>query len=248
MNTHPEPQRPDLIHQIPRDAYYQLIHTLRATLPPVSDAPEDIARRDHAAIAHVACLLPANADEADLAAKYVAAGAHAMECLRLARKYFGDAGLILKCTAQAASMLRQARSTRSLLMRVQAERRTREADGASLDGSNWTGHSAAGLMTEALADTPRIAIAPPPPEPRAPKPAETEAKLVCSTGDIAAEADRYALGHRKRAALIRALGRLPDKRDFGPLSPELVRVIVTGSSPVLRSLDKHTRQPDRIAA
>ena len=222
MNTHPEPQRPDLIHQIPRDAYYQLIHTLRATLPPVSDAPEDIARRDHAAIAHVACLLPANADEADLAAKYVAAGAHAMECLRLARKYFGDAGLILKCTAQAASMLRQARSTRSLLMRVQAERRKREADGAGLDGSNWTGHSAAGLMTEALA-------APKQPEP-------------------AAEADRYALGHRKRAALIRSLGRLPDNLNVGPLSLALVRAIVTGSSPVLRSLDKHTRQPDRIAA
>jgi hypothetical protein len=55
--------------------------------------------------------------------------------------------------------------------------------------------------------------------------------------DIAAEADQYVIRHRKRAALIRSLGRLPDKLDFGPLRPALVRAIVTGTSPVLRSLD-----------
>jgi hypothetical protein len=51
----------------------------------VTDTPEDAARRDNTAIAHVASLLPANTDEADLAALYVAAQACAMECLRLAR-------------------------------------------------------------------------------------------------------------------------------------------------------------------
>jgi hypothetical protein len=35
---------------------------------PVSDMPEDLARRDNAAIAHVASLRPVNADEANLAA------------------------------------------------------------------------------------------------------------------------------------------------------------------------------------
>ena len=47
--------------------------------------PEDLARRDNAAIAQVSCLLPANAAEAVLGAEFVAAHAQAMDCLRLAR-------------------------------------------------------------------------------------------------------------------------------------------------------------------
>jgi hypothetical protein len=233
METHPDPQRPDLLHQIPRDVCYQIMHTLRATMPPASDAPEDIARRDNAAIAHVACLLPANTDEADLAAKYVAAGAHAIECLRLARKYRGSPELVLKCTAQAASMLRQARATRALLMRLQAERRKCPADPAGLDHAAGSEQAAIGLMTQALADAPPAATAPPPAEPAA---------------NMAAEADRYALAHRKRAALIRALGRLPDNLNVGPLAPGLIRAIVAGTSPVLRALDRNARQAERLAA
>jgi len=52
----------------------------------------------------VACLLPANADEANIAAQYVAASAQALDCLRLARRSPSDEVLALKCTAQAASM------------------------------------------------------------------------------------------------------------------------------------------------
>jgi hypothetical protein len=69
--------------------------------------------------------------------------------------------------------------------------------------------------------------------------------------DIAAEADQYALDHRKRAALIRSLGRLPDKLSLGPLSPDLVHAIVTGTSPVLQALDQPgsaARPADRHAA
>ena len=63
---------PDLTLQLPRDTYYQLVHTLCASLPPpVTDTPEDLARRDNAAIAQVASLLPANADEANLAVHLV---------------------------------------------------------------------------------------------------------------------------------------------------------------------------------
>jgi hypothetical protein len=65
--SHPEP--PDLALLLPRDAYYQLVHSLRGLLPPpVTDTPEDEARRDNAAIAQVACLLPASAAEATLGA------------------------------------------------------------------------------------------------------------------------------------------------------------------------------------
>ena len=47
----------------------------------------------------------------------------------------------------------------------------------------------------------------------------------------------YAVIHPRRAARIRALGGLPEPCDFGPPEPELVRAIVTGTSPTLRALD-----------
>jgi hypothetical protein len=58
------------------------LHTLRGLLPPpITDTPLDHARRDDAAIAQVAAMLPANADEAHLAAQCVAARAQAADCL-----------------------------------------------------------------------------------------------------------------------------------------------------------------------
>jgi hypothetical protein len=150
MDHCPPPESSDLTLQLPRDLYYQTVHTLAAALPPpVTDTPEDLARRDNAAIAEVASLLPANAEEVTLAAQYVAANAQAMECLRLARKYPGDPNFILKCTAQSASMMRQARSARSLLLRVQVTRQKREADGAATDKAGWIEYCAIGLMADA---------------------------------------------------------------------------------------------------
>jgi hypothetical protein len=245
---HPAPEQPDITRRLPRHIYYQVIHTLRATLAPVSDTPEDLARRDNAAIAQVAALLPANADEANLAALYVAAGAYAMDCLRLARERAPDHVWVLKCGAQAASTMRQARATRSLLLRVQAERQKRQADQAAVDTAARTEHCAIELMAEALGTeavgteaggAQPAAMPAAMAEPPAPNPVLTAAKPA----GIVADAERYALSHRKRAALIRTLGHLPDKLDFGPLSPQLVAAIVTGNSPVLRSLDTGARQP-----
>src|SRR4051794_15935860 len=110
LATEAEPSQ--LAYRLPRDAYWLLIHTLRTSLPPppVTDTQEDVARRDNAAIAQVASLLPANAGEAVLGAQFVAAHAQAMDSLRLARDPGMDAGLVLKCSAQAASMMRQAQS------------------------------------------------------------------------------------------------------------------------------------------
>jgi hypothetical protein len=221
--------RTDPAAELPRAIFYQLVYTLRTTLaPPVTDSPEDLTRRDNAAIGQVAALLPANADEADLACKYVAAGSRAMECFRLAHKYFGSPELILKFTALAGSMLRESRAARTMLMRVQAERQKREADSVAREAAASTERAALEQMAQALA------VATP------------TAKPVGETHDIAVEADAYAFVHRKRAALIRSLGRLPDKLNFGLLSPELVRQIVTGTSEILRSLD--TKSPRRVAA
>ncbi len=66
--------------------------------------------------------------------------------------------------------------------------------------------------------------------------------------DVAAEADEYALHHRKRATLIRRLGRLPERVQFGPMRPELVAAIATGTSAILCSLDQPGAQRLRMAA
>jgi hypothetical protein len=230
----PSPEPPDLTLQLPRDTYHQLIRTLRAALPPpVTDAPEDLVRRDNAAIAHIAALFPATGDEASLAATYVAANARAMDCLRLAHQYPADPNLILKFTAQSGNMMRQARATWSLLLRVQAERRKREADNAATDRAAWTEHCAIGLMAQALdRAAPEAAAGPLPPtvpaivDDAAPQP------------DPIAEAEQYAAIYPQRAALIRRLGRVPDNVTFGPPEDYLVRALVTGRTAVLLALDR----------
>lgn len=232
MDTTPQPPNPTL--DLARDTYYQLVHTLRGSLPPpVTDTPEDLARRDNAAIAHVASLLPVNADEANLAVQHVAANASAMECLRLSREYAtADHAFFLKFNARAISMMRQARAARELLLRVQAERRTREADNAAADRAAWTEHCALGLMTDAIGTAPPAPMAEPPPPPPQ-QPAEAPA------ADPIAEAEQYAIIYPQRAARIRVLGGLPQPLDFGPPPPELVQAIITGDTPALRALDSH---------
>src|SRR5487761_2741022 len=167
---------PDLT-QLPFDSYHQLVHTLCALLPPpVADTPEALARRNRAA----------NAEEANLGAQYVAAGAHAMDCLRLIRVHADDIGLTLKLTAQSASMMRQARGYRSLLLRVQSAREKREASPATRDSAAWTEHCALGLMAEALslsasepaAEPPVPEVAAPPAEPTPAPPRRTVPTLV----------------------------------------------------------------------
>src|SRR5205085_1532433 len=111
---------------------------------------EDEARRDRAAIALVASMLPGNAEEADLAARCVGHAAYGEDCLRQARVHRGDLTRFLKCTAQAASVERTAQSARSLLLRLQAERRKREADSAAADQAAWREHCAIGMMADAL--------------------------------------------------------------------------------------------------
>ena len=172
-------------------------------------------------IAHAASLLPATSDEANLAALYVAASAQALDCLRLARLYPNDPTVILKCTAQSASMMRQGRAFRSALDRAQTARRKREAT----PDADATEQQALALMADALAQAP-------PPEPSRPNPI--------------AEAERYALQHRKRAMLIRRLGHLPPK--FGWLPPEAVHAVATGTTPILRALDEKPARPIAVAA
>src|SRR5450432_564707 len=113
--------------------YYQLVYALTSLLPPpLDDSPEALHTRNLAAIAKVAALLPANANEADLAAQCIAARGQAEDMLRLLRQHADDIGLVMRLNAQYGSMLRTSLSVHARLMRVQALRQKRELiDGAA---------------------------------------------------------------------------------------------------------------------
>ncbi len=228
------PQPPDPALLLPSATYYQIVHTLGGLLPPpVADTPEDLAHRDNAAIAHVASLLPGNADEAHLAARVAAADAYAMDCLRLAHDWRVAPMLFFKCTAQAASMMREARGARTQLMRIQAERRKRESDNATRDQAAWIEHCAVGLMMQARPDAAPVAMPDPPPPPPAPEPTPASEPRT----DLAAEAELYAVMYPRRAALIRGHGGVPENVSFGPPRDDLARILVTGRTPALLALD-----------
>ena len=124
--------------------------------------------------------------------------------------------------------MRQARGWRLALQRAQAAREKREADTAASDDATATERRVLGLLAGALDRAPAAPASAEPPRP-----------------NPIAEAERYALHHRKRAMLIRRLGCLPDKIGIGGLRPEAVHAIVTGTSPILRALDS---KPQHAAA
>jgi hypothetical protein len=225
MDQQPTPTDPLL-----KAAHCQLVHTLRGALPQSqTDSPEDAARRDLAAIIHIASLRPANPDEANLAVQFVAAGAQALECQRLANEHVDDPTLFLKFTARSNSFLREARSWRTLLLTAQAARHTRETDPASQQTATETEHRALGLLAEALAQTP-------PAQPQSTPP------------DPIAEAEQYAQNHRKRAALIRKLRRLPRHINVGYIRPAVLDAIINGTTPALQALDEKPHRPTATAA
>jgi hypothetical protein len=161
------PDRPTLAGDLPANTYHYLLHTLRKCVPSSpTDSLEDLARRDHALIACIAALQPANAAEADIAALYVAASEQAKDSLRLIQNPDASFYCIEKCRAQAASMMRQARGNLSLLLRMQATRRKTEADNEARDRAAWAEHCAAKLMTEALSEKPRPATITQPSDPQ----------------------------------------------------------------------------------
>src|SRR5438105_8769845 len=145
---------PDNLHdRLPADAYYHLVRTLCLTLPPPpgeKPGPDDLARRNHAAIAAVAALVPANAAEAILAAEFVAASEQGRDCLRLAQLPETTPEMAAKCRAQSLSMMREAKSAVRLLVKLQEVRRKRDSDSVACNSAAWVEHCAVGLMAEAL--------------------------------------------------------------------------------------------------
>ena len=163
-----------LDYLLPAEAYYHLVRKLRLTLPPpAGDSPDELLKRDHAAIARIAALAPGNAVEADVAAQYVAASEQWADCLRLAQAPETTPEWQPKCRAQALGMMRQANSALRLLLRLQEARRKLEADNVACDRAARAEHVAIALMAAALAQpaqSPDLAAPPPAAEPEPPSP------------------------------------------------------------------------------
>jgi len=183
----------------PAIARHTLFLLMESLPPPLTDTPEERAARDEGAIASLAVLKPADAFEARLAARVVAADARATECLRLASLPKLHPDRVDQCVRQANAMMRASEAALRSLRAMQAAREKAEA-----------------------------AVQP------APVPAAPPA------GDTVAEADRFARHRPKEAGLIRRLGRLPD--GLAPMAPEVVQVIITGTTPALRALDRPADQ------
>ncbi len=160
----------NLADQLPADVYHYLIHTLCLSLPPpLTDSPEDLARRNHFAIARIAALQPANATEADQAALYVAASEQWKEYLRIAHEPDTSPSGAMKCRAQANAMMRQAQGALRMLFRMQAARQKLEANTEARARAAHSEHRATTLMHQALSPQPAPAPTAKPATP-APKP------------------------------------------------------------------------------
>jgi len=225
----------DPFQLLPRAVYRTIIADLYAGVPPpdLTD-PELIAERVHAAIAEIAAMCPVNADEARIAARAVIADAQARECIRHARTLFNDPIRAMKSQAQANHDMRTANAARSLLLRVQAVRRKREAVQATREQDAWTIHATEGLLLDADGHIPD---APPPPEP-APEPPPPPARDDDDKFARYDAAEQYALMYPRRAAEIRAYGGVPPTATYGPPEPETAQALIASTSSILQQIDK----------
>lgn len=249
--------------RLPLDAYDHVARMLRLTLPPPPEpSAEALRRRDHAAIAQVAALAPADAAEASLAAQFVAASAQWADCLRLAQAPETTREWAAKCRAQAAAMMRQASAALRLLQRAQAAREKR--GNAEADRRARAEHITARLMATALAAIPDAksegepTAAPAAPDRAeahaAPAPARDEARgehrptrgvapeLVAP--ELVAAAERYAALWPDRAAQIRRTRKLPsDVRHFDPPEAAVAHALIHAQTPTLTALDPAPAEP-----
>ncbi len=226
MSASTPPNHTNLADQLPADVYYQLIHSLCLTLPaPLTDSPEDLARRNHSAIARIAALCPANAAEADVAAQHVAASEQWKDSLRLAQEADTTSYWAQKCRAQANSMMRQANSALRLLLRMQTAREKREKNQEAHDRAAWTEHCAIALMAQALSPQPNPAAIAKPPTP-APK-SQSEPKLVDKPqSDPVAATQHDTTVSPQRAALLRLMERLNNLPPDGDLVQSLITALL----------------------
>ena len=202
-------------------AYRYLFFTLTSSLPPPrDDSPEALHERNEAAVAAAASLCPVTVAEARFAAQSIAAAAHAEECLRAANDPQMPLPMSLKCTAQAASMMRQSQSALRSLQRMQAIRIQRDKDEAAAEAAAMAEHIPASSMTARL--TPPAAEPEPEIDPTPPPAAE----IPQAEPPAGPDAELYAVLYPQRAALIRRHGGVPPNVTFGPPDEDMVRALL----------------------
>ena len=247
------------------DAYYHLIRTLCLALPP---PPSDRGRT----LSPSAITPPSPASPPSFRptpSRPISPRcssplrSSAKDCLRLAQLPETTPELAAKCRAQSLSMMREAKSTLRLLLKLQEARAKREADNTACDRAARTEHRAIALMTEALAAPPqqrkrrrqwrsrprRIAIEA---CPCGACPGESRghgARADVPGGKARRDGPR-ARPHRRRRALRRHLSRagrvypphrkMPpgDVRYFDPPEATLAGALIAGRTPALAALDR----------
>jgi hypothetical protein len=150
--------------------------------------------------------------------------------------------MALKCTAQAASMMRQSHSAIRSLQQMQAIRIKRDSNETAAAAAALAEHIAASSMTTRLSPpaAPEPAEAPPPLEPEqppAPEIAMPKAAMRTAEPPQRSDAEIYAILHPRRAALIRRHGGVPPDATFGPPDDDLVRALLESRSPVVLAVD-----------
>jgi hypothetical protein len=201
-----EPPPANACASFSRDDIQRLVLYFGGCLPPaMGGTADDRASRDKAALAQVAAMQPANAEEMGLAARCVAAGAHADDQLRQLRLHAANYDRTRQINAQYSLMVRTASGARSLLLRVQTARRRLEMDAAACAQAAAL---AAGLLAlllgtrAALGD--RIEMA-------------TEASAEAAAAEAAAEAAKVAAAAEAKEAAA-AAGRA-SRGAQGPARP-----------------------------
>ena len=246
--------RPNPLEQVSDAVFRCVVYRLhKDVLPPDVTDPEEVALLIDAGIAAVASMLPANADEANIAIRALTGDAQASACIGYANQLTADPVAAMKCLAQVNHFHRTANAARALLLRVQTARRKREANKDTCGQDAWTEHCAADLMVAAAQNGPvsrpahaagsgRAITRPPEPPPPPSAPAEPEPPPPpLDLGNKFARydiAEQYAALYPRRSAEIRHHGGVPPTATWGPPEPEIVEALLNSTSPVVLQADQ----------
>lgn len=239
--------RPNPFDQVSDSVFRYVVHCLyKDVLPPDVTDPTQVRLIIDAGIAAVASMIPANADEANIAVRVVTADANASACIGYANQLAGAYEFVAagKCRAQANQLHRTANAARALLLRVQAARRKREADRTICDKDGWHEHCVTGLMVAAAKGAPAPAPEPPP-APAAPATADTTATNDDDKFARYDIAEQYAAIYPRRAAEIRAHRGVPSAATWGRPDPETVAALLASTSPLVLQADQEFARVSR---
>ena len=253
MDLATEPRLSDPIHHLQSDVYRLAADTLRRTMPgppPIRPSFGTTASTWPSSRSPPWCRPTPR--KPFLAARSVAAGAHASDCLDQVRQCANDPKQVRLLYAQAASMGREERGFCGTLLRMQAARGKRDADDDTRERAALTEHRMIGRLMQGLESLPPLppVAAPPAPAPEAePAPDEVPPPRPLAWSDLTEEeqqrsllwqeADRYALYNTVRVQQIRKLGGLPPDCDYEPPRPEILDLIINGDTSNLRWADSY---------